>query len=157
MMHVNQNHLLIVPVFSWVYFGVHWFHYHGVYHIFSNGSLNTIFPLQFGCGKTGIFGLWYSPEQIEALNSAPKGRPLLLHQITIAKDRHYPYYIASQPLYRSTYVFASMGGVFFPLVPDVIFLLEADSFYSRRKLVVDNVIMCRQHIKWDPILSLHKQ
>jgi hypothetical protein len=23
MMHVNQNHLLTVPVFSWVYFGVH--------------------------------------------------------------------------------------------------------------------------------------
>jgi hypothetical protein len=49
------------------------------------------FSLQFGCGKTGIFGLWYSPEQIEALNSAPKGRSLPLHQITIAKDRHYPY------------------------------------------------------------------
>jgi hypothetical protein len=58
---------------------------------FSNRSLNAIFPLQFGCGKTGIFDLWYSPEQIEALNAAPKGRPLPLHQITTAKDGHYPY------------------------------------------------------------------
>ncbi len=92
--------------------------------------------------ETGIFGLWYSSEPIEALIFAAEGSNSKT-KITTNKGQ------------ITSFFFMSLTCV------DMSFTFVTNQFSDLHwyTLTEDQLLTmsCRQHIKWDPILLMHKQ